>query len=323
MMEVNGELVKVEQLEREEIINCLCGITEEDGLMVQCELCLCWQHGHCSAIERERDVPDKYVCYICRNPYRGRTSLKYSHDQDWIKAGKLESLDNRTIDIESINKRTALLKRSYDLVGALIKIQQTLQSLRVKINVAQKKDHPKLYLWANNWEKSEIQNVNLTPIPILEVIVPKSEVEDIFVEPKVKEEIDDKPTDKIDNEEKSISSDSELMKILEEDNSVINPSSDLKDCKKEEIEVEGHILLDALTRTEGDKNGDEVKIKVEDKSAEPLEAVKMLPIIPEPEAPIDPHECRLRLLEHIEHFQSHLDAKLMEVEAQVDGEICC
>ncbi|XP_015118387.1 PHD finger protein 20-like protein 1 isoform X2 [Diachasma alloeum] len=317
MIEVNGELVKVEQLEREEIINCTCGITEEDGLMVQCELCLCWQHGHCSAIERERDVPEKYVCYICRNPWRGRSSMKYSHDQDWIKEGKLEILENRTRDLEAINKRTAMLKRSWDLVGALIHIQETLHSLRVKINVAQKKDHPKLYLWANNWEKSEIPDVNLDPVPIMKVLLPKTEAEDVFVDPKVKnEETNDDKAGRSDNEGKSIASDSELMKILEEDNSVIgNQGNDAKGCKKEEEKAEGHILLDALTRGEGKE-----ELKTEEKPDVPFETVKqMQPVVPEPEAPIDPYECRLRLLEHIEHFQNHLDAKLMEVEAQVDA----
>lgn len=43
------------------------------------------------------------------------------------------------------------------------------------------------------------------------------------------------------------------------------------------------------------------------------------PFVPEPEAPIDPDECRQRLLEHIEHFQSHIDSQLTTVEAQVAG----
>lgn len=43
------------------------------------------------------------------------------------------------------------------------------------------------------------------------------------------------------------------------------------------------------------------------------------PFIPQPEAPIDPGECRMRLLEHIEHFQNHIDAKLTFIEAQVCG----
>lgn len=43
------------------------------------------------------------------------------------------------------------------------------------------------------------------------------------------------------------------------------------------------------------------------------------PFIPEPEAPIDPAECRMRLLEHIEHFQCHLDSRLESIEAQICG----
>jgi hypothetical protein len=34
MMMINGELVKIEQFRREEIINCTCGFMEEDGLMI-------------------------------------------------------------------------------------------------------------------------------------------------------------------------------------------------------------------------------------------------------------------------------------------------
>lgn len=48
-------------------------------------------------------------------------------------------------------------------------------------------------------------------------------------------------------------------------------------------------------------------------------AAPMQPFIPEPEAPIDPAECRQRLLEHIEHFQNHIDSRLTTIEAQVCG----
>jgi len=82
-----GEIIKIVRMRQEEIINCLCGYTEEDGLMIQCELCLCWQHGACNGIEKECQVPEKYVCYICRNPQRGRLSMKYIHDQDWLYEG--------------------------------------------------------------------------------------------------------------------------------------------------------------------------------------------------------------------------------------------
>ena len=77
MMMINGQLVKVEQFRREEIINCTWFN----------DLCLRWRHGHCNFIGKEKNVPEKYICYICQ--YRLRPFKKYYHDQDWIKEGKL------------------------------------------------------------------------------------------------------------------------------------------------------------------------------------------------------------------------------------------
>lgn len=48
-------------------------------------------------------------------------------------------------------------------------------------------------------------------------------------------------------------------------------------------------------------------------------AATLQPFIPEPEAPIDPAECRMRLLEHIEHFENHIESRLSSIDAQV----CC
>nr|XP_033340930.1 PHD finger protein 20 [Megalopta genalis] len=345
MMMINGEMIKVEQLRREEIINCTCGYMEEDGLMIQCDLCLCWQHGHCNAIEKEKDVPEKYICYICQNPYRQRPSKKYFQDQDWIKEGKLSSLSNRSKNQYALNQRTAMLKRSYDLVAALLQIQQVLHSLRIKINVAEKKDHPKLYLWAKNWEKIEIQKPDTTPVPIIEITKALKDSVDpvVDVTRRIEVKMETKFTLKEDPDEKSIASDTELMKILEEDNTLADESKIV--CKKEDStgQNKSHILLDALTKSssqEGKYKTSTSDTKTvadllsnetteDDISAPTLSTHEMQddnehdlstplqPFIPQPEAPIDPGECRMRLLEHIEHFQNHVDAKLTSIEAQV------
>ncbi|KZC14266.1 PREDICTED: uncharacterized protein LOC107192360 [Dufourea novaeangliae] len=347
MMMINGEMIKVEQLRREEIINCTCGFMEEDGLMIQCDLCLCWQHGHCNAIEKEKDVPEKYICYICQNPYRQRASKKYFHDQDWIKEGKLPTLPNRTKNQYALNQRTAMLKRSYDLIAALLQIQQVLHSLRIKMNVAQKKDHPKLYLWAKNWEKIEIEKPDITPVPIIEVTKAVKDPGDtvIDVSRRIEVKTETKFTLKEDHDEKSIASDSELMKILEEDNTTADETKGV--YKKEDLtnQNKSHILLHALTKntaTEGKYKPSTVSdvktatdllsnqtaendisastLSENEMREEPNEheiSTPLQPFIPQPEAPIDPGECRMRLLEHIEHFQNHIDARLTSIEAQV------
>jgi hypothetical protein len=43
------------------------------------------------------------------------------------------------------------------------------------------------------------------------------------------------------------------------------------------------------------------------------------PRAPQPEAPIDPVECRLCLLDHIDHFQTQIDTRLTMLEEQVAG----
>ncbi|XP_073830327.1 PHD finger protein MBD-R2 [Musca autumnalis] len=155
----NGEIIKIVRMRQEEIINCLCKYGEEDGLMIQCELCLCWQHGPCHGIEVESQVPDKYVCYICRNPEKGRYSMQFKHDQDWLYEGKLPAANYHTQNTALMNKRADYLKKSHVLTGNLLELKNFMHSLKVKINIANNKCHPKLYLWATKWDDDvEIKN---------------------------------------------------------------------------------------------------------------------------------------------------------------------
>ncbi|XP_011210144.2 uncharacterized protein LOC105230848 [Bactrocera dorsalis] len=152
----NGEIIKIVSMRQEEIINCLCSYGEEDGLMIQCELCLCWQHGICNGIDKEVDVPEKYVCYICRNPQRGRESMRFKHDQDWLYDGKLP-VANYHIANPNLPKRFGFLKKSHVLTGNLVELNRFMHSLRVKMNIVNNRCHPKLYLWAKKWEEDIAQ----------------------------------------------------------------------------------------------------------------------------------------------------------------------
>ena len=39
-----------------EVVHCACLHAEGDGMMVQCESCLTWQHGQCLGLEGEDQV---------------------------------------------------------------------------------------------------------------------------------------------------------------------------------------------------------------------------------------------------------------------------
>ncbi|CAH1176132.1 unnamed protein product [Phaedon cochleariae] len=151
-----GEVIKIVRMKQEEIINCTCGFTEEDGLMIQCELCQCWQHAYCNNIERESQVPDKYVCYICQNPLRERLSRKFYHDQDWMKQGVLPVGSYHIRDNEALQKRFEKLKKCHDMSGGLQELREYLHNLSVKMKIAEAKNHPKLYLWSKPWAKKSL-----------------------------------------------------------------------------------------------------------------------------------------------------------------------
>lgn len=149
----NGEVIKIVRMRQEEIINCMCTFGEEDGLMIQCELCLCWQHGACNGIDKESQVPEKYVCFICKNPVLGRKSMQYVHDQDWLYEGRLFHSNFHAVS-KNAPQRTDVLKQSHTLLGNMLEMKKSLHSLNVKINIAANKDHPKMYLWAKSWDET-------------------------------------------------------------------------------------------------------------------------------------------------------------------------
>ncbi|XP_066156675.1 PHD finger protein 20-like protein 1 [Euwallacea fornicatus] len=150
-----GKIIKLERMKQEEIINCTCGFVEEDGLMIQCELCLCWQHAYCSNIQKESDVPEKYVCYICQHPLRERRAARFLHDQDWLKQGVLPVASYHSKD-KQLEKRFQKLKKCHDLSGGLLELREYLNTLGVKLKIAEAKNHPKLYLWSKLWEKRKL-----------------------------------------------------------------------------------------------------------------------------------------------------------------------
>lgn len=47
------------------LIECICGIEEDDGFTVQCDLCFRWQHCNCMGFDDSEELPDIYKCYYC------------------------------------------------------------------------------------------------------------------------------------------------------------------------------------------------------------------------------------------------------------------
>ncbi|CAG4921142.1 unnamed protein product [Colias eurytheme] len=264
-----GERIKIEHMKREEIINCHCGFREEDGLMVQCELCLCWQHAMCHNIHKESEVPEKYTCSICLNPKRGRRSKRFLHDQDRLYEGLLPGA-----------KPCEFLRRSHELSGNLLRIQDALHAMRVKYYVATKKDHPKLYLWAKDWENTEI---NLTQERLnsdysdLNIIINNIGKENMPVKSQV---------DALDDD----------GRLTPRDASQLSLSGSFSGI----VPLDFPITTSDLERMARTMQEQEPRVTV-----------------PQPEAAIENGACRERLLRHVQRCQALIDARLDSIEAQV------
>jgi len=146
-----------ETMSEGEVVHCVCCHPEGDGMMVQCEVCLTWQHGQCLGIEGEGQVPDKYICSVCLAPPLGRQSAIYGLDMDWIREGKLVGL-NKSMDHQEAKEKQ--LKTLSDLMADLVNLSSVLHSLQVKLAVAAQRNNPKVFMWSNIWEEEEEKDIS-------------------------------------------------------------------------------------------------------------------------------------------------------------------
>lgn len=73
------------------IIGCICGLEEDDGFTIQCDVCFRWQHCLCMNFNSPDEVPDIYKCYFCDETKWGKldadecrrnTLARLEHDVD-------------------------------------------------------------------------------------------------------------------------------------------------------------------------------------------------------------------------------------------------
>jgi hypothetical protein len=107
-----------------EVIHCKCANHTSVGFMIQCEICLCWQHGECMNVHSADQVPKYYLCWICNLPGNQLKRLKY---QNWIqreldkeKEKENESPDEmseeaKTVEISKLKFLNDCSKKYYNL----------------------------------------------------------------------------------------------------------------------------------------------------------------------------------------------------------------
>ncbi|XP_032772138.1 PHD finger protein 20-like protein 1 isoform X9 [Rattus rattus] len=139
-----------------EIVRCICELDEENGFMIQCEECLCWQHSACMGL-LEDSIPEQYICYICRDPPGQRWNAKYRYDKEWLNNGRMYGLSFVKENYSHLNAKKIV--STHHLLADVYGITEVLHGLQLKIGILKNKHHPDLRLWAYSGKRKEQDQV--------------------------------------------------------------------------------------------------------------------------------------------------------------------
>ncbi|XP_069809107.1 PHD finger protein 20 isoform X3 [Dendropsophus ebraccatus] len=138
-----------------EIVRCMCEVQEENDFMIQCEECLCWQHGVCMGL-LEDTVPEKYTCYVCQDPPGQRVSLKYWYDKEWLNEGHMHGLSFLEENYSHQNAKKIIA--THQLLGDVQRVIEVLHGLQLKMSILQSKEHPDLRFWGQPWKQHPLND---------------------------------------------------------------------------------------------------------------------------------------------------------------------
>ncbi|XP_020361937.1 PHD finger protein 20b isoform X3 [Oncorhynchus kisutch] len=133
-------------------VRCVCEVEDENDFMIQCDECLCWQHGTCMGLF-EHNVPDTYSCYICRDPPAQRPSQRYWYDRDWLSSGHMYGLS--FLDENYSHQNRKKLTATHQLLGDVHHVFEVLNGLQLKMSILQTQTHSDLKLWCQPWKQEE------------------------------------------------------------------------------------------------------------------------------------------------------------------------
>ncbi|KAM9682021.1 PHD finger protein 20 isoform 4-T4 [Dama dama] len=139
-----------------EVVRCICEVQEENDFMIQCEECQCWQHGVCMGL-LEENVPEKYTCYVCRDPPGQRPGFKYWYDKEWLSRGHMHGL--AFLEENYSHQNAKKIVATHQLLGDVQRVIEVLHGLQLKMSILhifppnRSRGHPDLQLWCQPWKQ--------------------------------------------------------------------------------------------------------------------------------------------------------------------------
>nr|XP_040048595.1 PHD finger protein 20-like [Gasterosteus aculeatus aculeatus] len=135
-----------------ELVRCVCEVDEENDFMIQCESCLCWQHGTCMGLY-EHNVPHNYTCYYCRHTAGWRRAQRFLSEPDLLISGHMFGLSCVKENYSETNAAT--ISHTNSLLAHTHALNQVLSGLQLKISLLDTPSHPDLQLWRLPWRREE------------------------------------------------------------------------------------------------------------------------------------------------------------------------
>ncbi|XP_007574494.1 PHD finger protein 20-like isoform X2 [Poecilia formosa] len=139
-----------------EVVRCVCEVDEENDFMIQCESCLCWQHGTCMGLY-EDNVPHNYICYYCRQTSGWRRAQRFLSEPDLLISGHMFGLSCVKENYSEIN--ASKISHTSHLLAQTHSLHQVLSGLQLKISLLHSPSHPDLQLWRSPWQQQEALNL--------------------------------------------------------------------------------------------------------------------------------------------------------------------
>uniref|UniRef100_A0A3Q3K5V4 C2H2-type domain-containing protein n=2 Tax=Monopterus albus TaxID=43700 RepID=A0A3Q3K5V4_MONAL len=268
------------ETEEFEVVRCVCEVDEENDFMIQCESCLCWQHGTCMGLY-EDNIPHSYICYYCRHSAGWRRAQRFLSEPDLLISGHMFGLscvkeNYSEINYTKISNTSHLLAHTYGL-------SQILRGLQLKISLLHAPSHPDLQLWRLPWRREE--GLRLTSSPREETAVCYVSSEHCYQKPGASWEAEER------EQEQQAAVKQEEMK--QETDTVTGDGRNTVTYT--------HTHGDTSMKTEKHTHADSEE---HTHTAEPR--------------PASVAECQLNLLEHVESLHHQISARMDLIERELD-----
>ncbi|KAM9856192.1 PHD finger protein 20-like isoform 2-T2 [Aulostomus maculatus] len=143
-----------------EVVRCVCEVDEENDFMIQCESCLCWQHGTCMGLY-EDNVPHNYICYYCRHTTGWKQAQRYLSEPDLLTSSHMFGLSCVTENYSEIN--ASKISHTSSLLAHTHGLSQVLSGLQLKISLLHSPSHPDLQLWRLPWIREDGHKLSVSP----------------------------------------------------------------------------------------------------------------------------------------------------------------